>query len=155
MFDVPVESTYVWAGLAAVGTAMLGLAVQVPAAPPPDATPVARTVDSVASSPYEASARQPIDAAEISLGSERVGLRGPGGTGHATFAYDGVVPAAGSDGLRAVLQGRPPSRVFDDPAAFETAIDRARARNASWRSAPERLLVRRVTWEGVHATLVG
>jgi len=155
MFDVPVESTYVWVALALVSASVLGLAVRVPSAPPPDATGVARTVDSVASSPYEATARHPIEADEIRLGSERVGVRTDAGASHAGFAYDRVVPASGAGPLGYVLRGRPPERVFDSRRAFSVAVKRARNGTASWRPAPERLLVRRVSWGGVNATLVG
>jgi len=155
MFDAPVESTYVWVALALVSATMLGLAVRVPSAPPPDATGVARTVDSVAASPYEATARHPIDAAEIRLGSERVGVRTDAGASHAGFAYDRVVPVGGSASLRRVLHGRPPERVFDGEAAFRSALSRARTLTPSWQPAPERLLVRRVTWGEANATLVG
>lgn len=155
MFDVPVESTYVWVALVLVSAAVLGLAVRVPTAPPPDATPVARTVDSVASSPYEATASRPIDADQIRLGSERVGLRTDAGASHAGYAYDRVVPTSGSDSLGRVLRGRPPERVFDSRNAFAAALKRARIHTASWEPAPPRLLVRRVSWGGVSATLVG
>jgi hypothetical protein len=155
MFEVPVESTYVWLGLTLLGAALFGLALRVPAAPPPDATDVARTVDSVASSPHEASARHPLDAAEVRLGSERIGLRSDGGAAHAAYAYDRVVPASGSDDLRAVLRGRPPERVFDDRAAFARALNETETRDAAWAPAPDRLLVRRVVWGETNATLVG
>jgi len=155
MFDVPVESTYVWVALVLVSATVLGLAVRVPTAPPPDATAVARTVDAVASSPYEATAKQPLDADRIQLGSERVGLRTDAGASHAAFAYDRVVPASGSESLGRVLRGQPPERAFDTQTAFAAALKRARTRNASWEPAPARLLVRRVSWGGVSATLVG
>lgn len=155
MLDVPVESTYVWIGLTVVGVALLGATLRVPTAPPPDATAVARTVDSVASSPYEARGRHPLDADAIRLGSERVGLRGDGGSAHAAFAYDTVVPVFGDGDLRAVLRGRPPDAVFDDPGTFADAIASARTHDAGWQPAPERLLVRRVVWGEVNATLVG
>jgi hypothetical protein len=154
MLDVPVESTYVWIGLTVVGLAVMGLALRVPTAPPPDATAAARTVDSVASSPYEATGRQPIDAEAIRLGSERVGLRTDGGTAHAAFAYDTVVPAFGPD-LSAVLRGRQPSDVFSDRAAFAAAIADARTHDPRWRPALERLLVRRVVWGEINVTLAG
>lgn len=155
MFDVPVESTYVWFGLLLVGAALLGLALRVPTAPPPDATAIARTVDSVASSPHEATARQPIEAREVRLGSERVGLRNSAGAAHATFAYESIVPVTGNDLLRMVLQGRPPDDVFVDPDAFAAAVDWAETTEPEWQRASDRLLVRRITWGDVNATLVG
>lgn len=155
MLDVPVESTYVWFGLAVVSAVLLGTVVRVPTAPPPDAAATARTVDSVASSPYEAQARQPLDAAAIRLGEERVGLRTDGGEAHAAFAYDSVVPTFGSERLAAVLRGRPPSAVFETREAFAVALERAGTVDPAWQPAPEVLLVRRVTWREVNATLVG
>jgi hypothetical protein len=157
MFDTAVESTYVWLALAIVGAGILGLTLRVPTAPPPDATAVARTVDSVASSPHEATARHSLDVREIRLGSHRVGVRSSGGDAHATFAYGPVVPASGgdSDRLREVLRGIPPDRVFRSAATFERVLERSRTSDSKWQPAPERLVVRRVTWRGVDATLVG
>lgn len=155
MLDVPVESTYIWLGLALVSAAMLGLAVRVPTAPPPDAGPVADTVDSVASSPYEAQGRHPIDAERIRLGSERIGLRNSAGTDHAAFAYDDIVPVFGSDALGAVVRGRPPATQFDNRSAFESALEGERTHEPAWQPAPEVLVVRRVEWGDVNATLVG
>lgn len=155
MLDVPVESAHIWLGLALVSATMVGLAVRVPTAPPPDAEPVARTVDSVATSPFEAMGRQPLDAAQIRLGSDRVGVRSSGGTDHASFAFDSVVPVFEDGPVRTVLAGRPPASAFDDPDAFAAALDRLRTRDARWLPAPEVLIVRRVNWGDVNATLVG
>lgn len=155
MFDTPIDLVYVWLGLALVGIAALGVAAKFPAGPPPDATPVARTVDSVAASAHEATASRPIEAAEIRLGSERVGLRSAGGTAHAAFAYDRVVPVTRAGGLRAVLRGEPPDARFPDRDAFEDALNASETREPDWRPAPARLLVRRVAWGEVNATLVG
>ncbi|PSP31349.1 hypothetical protein BRC64_10625 [Halobacteriales archaeon QH_10_67_22] len=155
MLDVPVESTYVWIGLTIVGIALMGMALRVPTAPPPDATAVARTVDSVASSPYEASGRHPLDADAVRVGSERVGLRNDAGTAHAAFAYDTVVPVLGNDSLASVLRGRPPAAVFEDEAALAAALADAQTHEPRWQPAPERLLVRRAVWGDINATLVG
>ena len=155
MLDVPVESTYVWFGLVLVSATLLGLVLRVPTAPPPDAAATARTVDSVASSPYEAQGRQPLDATAIRLGSERVGLRTDGGEAHAAFAYDSVVPVLGHEGLSAVLQGRPPSAVFETASEFAAALETTRTTDPTWQPAPSVLLVRRVSWRETNATLVG
>ena len=155
MLDAPVESTYLWFGLALASASLLGLAVNVPTAPPPDATMAARSVDRVAASPYEAVGRHPLDASRIRLGAERIGLAGPGGAAHAAFAYDSVVPVPEDGRLTAVLRGTPPDRAFDDRSAFAAALKRARTTEPRWRPAPERLLVRRVAWEEVNGTLVG
>lgn len=159
MFDTAVESTYVWLGLTVVSAGIFGLALEVPTAPPPDATPVARTVDSVAASPHEATASQPLEARQIRLGSQRVGLRGPGGDAHASFAYGPVVPVLDTGGdrdrLRTILRGVPPSRVFPRPGRFERVLERSQTHDPAWQPAPESLTVRRVSWGDVNATLVG
>ncbi|MEF8852085.1 MAG: hypothetical protein V5A44_08775 [Haloarculaceae archaeon] len=155
MLDVPVESTYIWFGLVVVSATLVTLVLRVPTAPPPDAAATARTIDSVAASPYEARGRQPLDAAAIRLGSERVGLRTGGGAAHAAFAYGTVVPAFGDERLSAVLRGRPPSAVFDTRDAFAAALNRSATTDPAWQPAPDVLLVRRVIWGDVNATLVG
>ena len=155
MLDVPVESTYVWLGLAVVSAVLVGLVLRVPTTPPPDATQTARVVDSVASSPYEAQGRQSLDAAAIRLGSERVGLRTDGGAAHASFACDTVVPALGEGKLSAVLRGRSPDGIFESRAAFAAALNESGTTDPAWQPAPDVLLVRRVVWGDVNATLVG
>lgn len=162
MFDTAVESTYIWVGLTVVSAGLFGLALDLPTRPPPDASPVARTIDSVASSPHQATANHPVDAEQIRLGSHRIGLRGAGGAAHATLAYGPIVPALGGEGvsgdgsaLRSILYGVPPERAFATPEKFERALNRSRTTDPSWQSAPETLTARRVSWEGVNATLVG
>lgn len=157
MFDVPVDVWYLWVGAAAASLALLGTAVGLPTAPPPDAAAVADTVDSVAASPYSAVGEHPLTADSIRLGPRTVAL-GAGGAGGATararFAYGPVVPVR--DGpLRPVLTGTSPAREFETSAAFGRAVAAARDRDPAWRPAPDQLLVRHVTWGGIDVTLVG
>jgi hypothetical protein len=151
-----VDAWYVWVGLAATTAALLGAAVGLPTAAPPDPGPVARTVDAVAAGPHPATAEHPLDAASIRVGPTGIGLRTDGGAARESFGYGPVTPV-GPDGdrLRAVLTGAPPARAFERPAAFATRARRARRAAPVWRPAPEELLVRRVTWEGIDVTLVG
>jgi hypothetical protein len=156
MFGPPVESWYLWVGLAVVGAALVGVAVQLPRTSPPDATAVAATVDGVAASPYDAVGEHPLRADAVRLSARRVALRRDGTTARAEFAFGPVVPVPPGEGpLRRVLRGSSPVERFDSGAAFETAIERSRERDPSWRPAPDRLTVRRVSWRGVDATLVG
>lgn len=156
MFGVPVESWYLWVGLAAVGAALVGVAVELPRTAPPDATAVAATVDGVAASPYDAVGEHPLRADAVRLTARRVALRRDGTTARAEFAFGPVVPVPPGDGpLRRVLRGGTPADRFESPAAFEAAAGRARERDPAWRPAPDRLTVRRVSWGGVDATLVG
>jgi len=156
MLGLPVESWYLWVGLAVVGAALVGIAVELPRTNPPDAAAVAATVDGVAASPYDAVGEHPVRADAVRLSARRVALRRDGTTARAEFSFGPVVPVPPGDGpLRRVLDGRSPDGTFDSRAAFETAIERARERDPSWRPAPDRLTVRRVSWRGVDATLVG
>ena len=156
MFGLPVESWYLWIGLAAASAALVGVAVELPTTAPPDASAVAATVDGVAASPYDAVGEHPLRADAVRLSARRVALERDGATARAAFSFGPVVPVPPGDGpLRRVLRGDPPSGRFDSPDAFRAAAEAARERDPSWRPAPDRLTVRRVSWRGVDATLVG
>jgi hypothetical protein len=154
MFDAPVETWYLWVGLAVASTAAVGLAASLPRAPPPDAAGAAETVDSVAASAHPTTGVHPLSADAARVGPYRIRLRNDGATGHATFAYGPVTPVRRDTALWDVLRGAPPNEVFGTPTDLRRAAADARDRTPEWRSAEE-LTVRRVTWEGVDVTLVG
>jgi hypothetical protein len=155
VFDTPVDSWYAWLGVAAASTALVGAAVGLPTAPPPDAAGVADTVDRAAASERGARAEHPLDAAEVRVTPERVGLRSDGGTVHARFVYGPVTPV-GTDGrLRRVLAGARPESVFGSAREFRRVAARARRADGRWRPVDGPLVVRHVVWEGESVTLVG
>lgn len=154
VFDTPVDGLYAWVGLTVASAALVGVAVGLPTAPPPDAAGLADTVDRTAASEYTASATHPVDAESVRLTPERVGLRNDAGTVHAEFVYGPVTPVAGA-ALRAVLDGAPPSRVFASPGGLQRAVAAARERDHEWRHVDGPIVVRHVVWEGEHVTLVG
>jgi hypothetical protein len=154
MFDTPVETWYVWAGLAVVSVVVLSLALNLPRTPPPDAVGVAESVDSVAASAHPATATHSLTVDAVRVGPYRVWLRDDGTTGHAVFAYGPVTPVRRGTALWDVLQGAPPDQAFASPAAFRRATSTARDRDPEWRTVDE-LTVRTVSWEGVDVTLVG
>ena len=154
MFDAPVETWYLWVGLAVVSTAAVGLAATLPRAPPPDAASAAGTVDSVAASAHPTTGVHPLSADAARVGPYRIWLRDDGATGHAAFAYGPVTPVRRGTALWDVLRGTPPERAFGTPADFRRVAADARDRTPAWRSR-EALTVRRVVWEGVDVTLVG
>lgn len=154
MLGTPADAWYSWVGLGIASVVILGVVVGLPATTPPEPVPVVETVDAVASSPHQPSERIDVAAAEIRLAPYRIGLRGRGGNAHATIAYGPVTPVEG-DLLDAVLTGAPPDAVFEDPEAFADALREARNGPTSWQPAPDRLTVRRISWEGIDATLVG
>ncbi|TKX78837.1 hypothetical protein EXE53_19075 [Halorubrum sp. SD626R] len=165
MFETNVDATYAWLGLALVSVAAAGVAATLPASPPPDASGVAHTIDSVADGPHPARAEHGLAASQMRLTERSIGLRSDGGVGFASLHGPKVTPVPaghadrnrtdGINRLRPVLDGVPPSSAFDDPDAFAAAASRARAAAGAWRPAPERLTVRRVHYGGVHVTLVG
>jgi hypothetical protein len=156
MLDAPIDAWYCWLGVAAAGLVVAGVAVELPARPAPDAAAAADTVDAVAAATYQTTAEHPLDARQIRIGPSRLSLRGAGGTAHAAFAFGPVVPVTTGMALHRVALGEPPSVVFDSPAEFARALARAResARGSDWRSAPNRIVVSRVHWEGTNVTLV-
>ena len=154
MFDAPVETWYLWVGVALASTVAFGLAATLPRAPPPDAASAADTVDSVTASDHAATAEHPVSADEIRIGAYRVWLRTDDATGHATFAYGPVTPVRRGTALWDVLRGTPPETAFGSPLAFRRAAADARNRTPEWRPA-EALTVRAVSWEGIDVTLVG
>jgi hypothetical protein len=154
MFDAPVETWYLWVGLAIASTAAVGLAASLPRAPPPDAASAAQTVDSVAASAHSTTGVHPLSADAARIGPYRIWLRDDGTIGHAALAYGPVTPVRRDTALWDVLRGTPPEAAFGTPAGFRRAAAEARDRTPEWRST-DRLTVRRVTWEGVDVTLVG
>ena len=155
MFDAPLDAWYVWVGLAVVSGTAAGVVTGMTAVPPPDATGAAETVDGVAASEYATTDERLLSNAEaVRVGVDSLSLRGPGGTTHARFGYGPVTPAGGDADLEAVLHGTPPERVFGSPAALERAAAAQRRTDPQWRAA-DRLLVRRVRWEGTDVVLVG
>ncbi len=155
MFDTPVDAWYVWVGLAVASGAALAVATAIPAAAPPDATGAANTVDRVAASQHPTVAEHPLPGAEaLRMSEDTLGLRGPGGTAHATIGHGPVTPAVSDHRLGRVLEGDPPERHFDSPEAFGRVATAARAAEPVWEPI-DRLTVRRVTWEDVDVVLAG
>lgn len=155
MFDAPIDSWYVWIGVAIASLALAGVGFSVQSAPGPDTASVANTVDRTAGSPHEATGRHPIQADKVRLGTHRIGLEQAGSRAYATFRYGPVTPVERGTQLWRVLDGAPPERVFDSPAAFRTAIEDARNHDPQWKPANDCLIVRTVSWEGTDVTLVG
>jgi hypothetical protein len=162
VFETHLDATYAWLGLALVSVATAGVAASLPASPPPDASGVAHTIDSVADGDHPATAEYGLAANRIRITDRSVALDGAGGTARAALRAARITPVpterhgtSDGDGLRRVLTGVPPDAAFDDPETFAAAAERARARDHEWRPAPGRLTVRRVHYGGVHVTLVG
>jgi hypothetical protein len=155
MLGTPVGAWYVWLGVGAVSVATLGVALGLPAAAPPDANGVADAIDEVATSPPGSTATRGLDADRLRLGPHRIGLRGPGGSAHASVAFGPMSPATTDERLDRVLGGAAPASVFDGSVAMGHAVADAREDGTTWRRAPDRLRIRHVRWEGIDVVLVG
>jgi hypothetical protein len=156
MFDAPPDAWYVWVAVSLASVAVAGVATDLPSQPAPDAAAAADTVDAIAGSTYASAAEHPLDADRIRLRPHRLALRTDGETSHATFAFGPVVPVGDDTALVRVARGVPPGRVFSSLTAFEEAIEAARARasDAGWRPAADRLVLRHLEWGDVDVTLV-
>jgi hypothetical protein len=155
MFDTPLGGPYVWLGVTAVSLTTLGVTLGLPAAAPPDATAAADAIDEVATSPPGSMSRHGLEASELHVDRRRIGLRGAGGSAHASVAFGPVTDARTDSRLERVLDGRTPPEEFDSPAAFQQVARAARDVNEDWRRAPDELTIRRAIWEGVDVVLVG
>lgn len=91
------DAWYVWVGVALVSVGLAGLAVSLPAQPPPDADRVAGAIDRVGAGEYDARTELDHDATAIRVGPEQVGLRNDAGTDHARFSFGPVLPVAALD----------------------------------------------------------
>jgi hypothetical protein len=154
MFDTPLDAWYVWLGVGMVSVAVTGTALALPTVAPPSAAPVADAIDRVGSSPNQAYATVDIVADRIRLSPRSIALDTGGGTARARLAFGPVTPV-GSGALRQVLSGHSPDSVFASKQTFETVLRRTRRADSGWRESPGTLTVRRVSWGGVNATLVG
>lgn len=162
MFETHLDATYAWLGIAVVSVATAGVAATFPSSPSPDADGVAHTVESVAGGEYPATAEHGLAAERIRLAPGSVSLDDGRGIARADLDAPRVTPVTRSgpgsgdrERLRRVLDGVPPTAVFDDPAAFAAAAERARTTAPGWERAPNRLTVRQVHYETVRVTLVG
>ncbi|WP_227260771.1 DUF7283 family protein [Salarchaeum japonicum] len=152
MFDAA-DALATWVGLTLAGAALVAAALAIPAAPPPDATAVAATIDRVAASDYDADEAVHLDADSVRVTPRSIGLRGSGGRASAALVAR-VVPVPPDGPLAAVLAGRDPALVFDTSVAFVRAAAAARAQPPVWRAA-ETLRVRHLAWRGTDVVLVG
>ncbi|GAB7092095.1 hypothetical protein JCM18237_23660 [Halorubrum luteum] len=160
MFDVHIDATYAWLGVALVSVATAGVAATLPASPPPDAGGVATTIDSVADGEYPATAEHGLAADRIRLTPGSVSLSNGDGTARSTLHAPRITPVPTTAGtvdgrLHRLLDGVPPNAVFEDPTALADAAEHAREQEHAWHTAPNRLTIRRVQYGDVHVTLVG
>lgn len=154
MFDTLGDVPLVWLGLTVTTTMFAAIAFQFPTSVPAPVEDIATTIESVAGSPHDSTATHPIDAAAVRIAPHRLAVRDAAGTAHAPIAYGPVTPVARGSLLHRVVRGTPPSSVFTSAEAFQAAVTAAQNRDPSWRSGIDRIIVRRVSWEGVNATLV-
>lgn len=142
-----------WYGIALTSTLFLGVALQFPTTAPGPAQAVADTIDRVAAAPYDSTATHPLPTDALRLGPHRIALRTDAGVTHAVLSYGPITPVAPGTPLARVLHGAPVATVFDTRTAFQAAVEAAQARDPTWRTGVDELLIRRVSWGSFNATL--
>ncbi len=160
MFETHLDATYAWIGLALASVATAGVVAAIPASPPPDANGVTHTIDSVAGGEFVATAEHGLAADRLRITPRTIELASGETVARSTIDAGPVtpVPSPASDSddrLRKVLHGVPPETVFDEPADLAAAAERERASEHEWRTAPDRVTVKRVRHGDIHVTLVG
>lgn len=155
MFDPPLDAPPVIVALTLVALATFGVATAMAPTPPADAARLAGTVDRVAASPVPTATTVRTRTDAVRIAPHGLWTRDAAGDHLATFATGPITPVPVDSRLGRVLEGAPPSAVFRTPVDFELALRHARTGSTRWRRDPAALRVRRVSWEGVDATLVG
>lgn len=170
-FEAPVDAWYVWFGVALAGVTLAGLALSLPAQPPPDATGAANTIDRVAGSTHTAQASYEHDAEMVRIDGARISMRNEGGVDHAAVAFISLTPIAAvndttkREALERILHGEQPSAVLERPAftsldepGLYSATAAARTERLDegpeWRPADGELRVRKLEIDGETVVLV-
>jgi hypothetical protein len=154
LFDPPLDAVYVWVGLTVVSFATLGIATALPTTTPPDAAAAGAAIEEVASSVPGTSATVDVRATAVRVAPWRLVLRNRAGSSGTGLAFGPVTPAR-TPALRRVLRGARPASSFETPGRFNASLRVAQRGPPRWQSVDGRLAVRRVSWEGRDATLVG
>lgn len=155
MLGPPIDAWYTVIALSIASVAIVGVAFSLPAATTPAAESTAETVDAVAASEPPATGAHPISADRVKIGPHRLTLATGDDTTTATYRFGPVTPAHQGSKLSKVAHGAAPKHVFDSPAEFQRATERARERDPDWESARDQIVIRNVSWGDVDVTLVG
>ncbi|ERG99574.1 MAG: hypothetical protein J07HQX50_00721 [Haloquadratum sp. J07HQX50] len=156
MLSFAIESYYAWIGLALTGTVLISVVIGLPTQAPLDASGVTATIDTVGVATFSAAATHPVEADDIRIGRHRISLKRDGDIAHATVSYGPMTPVrAGHSGLAALIDGTPPSDIFETPQQFEAALTQASvvASTPSWQQVRGPVHIRRVTY-GPHSALL-
>lgn len=163
-WEAPVDGWYVWLAVALVSIAFVGIALSLPSGPPPDANRAANSIDDVAGSNYEASARMEHDADAVKIEGRVIEMRNDHGTSRSNLAFREAVLVNGHDRLENLVYG---SSVDDEynhssiliSTAYDnllTDVDEAWGNRSEWHQADGELVVRTVSWDpGIIAGLDG
>lgn len=164
-FESPADAWYVWAGVALGSMLVAGIVLELPTQPPPDATRVANTIDSLSTNTYEASATIEHEADVFKFGTKRISMRNDGGIDHASLAFATLTPVSRVQNqtrqrtFRRMLEGEPPESVTDVDAErlvkwVQTVQTRLDENGRRWRQADGQMYVRMVTLDGQRVVLV-
>ncbi|QSW99371.1 DUF7283 family protein [Haloterrigena alkaliphila] len=105
-WEAPVDAWYVFLAVSIVSVAVAGVVFGLPTGPPPDSNQAANAIESVASSPTEASATWAYEAETVVIDGPTIEMENEHGTSHASAEYDAVVvPVNDSDRLENIARG--------------------------------------------------
>ncbi|QZA88816.1 hypothetical protein K0C01_01220 [Salinarchaeum sp. IM2453] len=155
MHGPPIQAWYVFVAVSLVSIAIVGVAIEVTPTSKPQAQSVAETIDSVAASPPPTTGKHQTDAESMRVTPRSVELQKNGKRAYATFQISTVTPTVHNATLQKVLQGVPPSQVYETETAFANATREAQLQNSTWQPLNEEVTIRSVSWGETDATLVG
>lgn len=154
MLFAPIDTWYIWIGITAASTVLLGVISAIPAADSPAASSAADAIDRVATSQYATVGEHPVPAGGVvRFTPETITIRTETGEQTAPLGYGPVVPAT-TPALRSVLAGTPPSHEFSSPTVFAEAVATSKSATPIWMDL-DRIHIRRVHWESIDVTIVG
>ncbi|WP_049925486.1 DUF7283 family protein [Halopiger goleimassiliensis] len=104
-FEAPVDAWYVLVAVMIITTALAGIVLGLPSAPPPDAQQTANAIEGTTSSEYAASSSYEHDAETVTINRKTITMENDHGTAHASFGYGTVVPVNGYERLENLTYG--------------------------------------------------
>lgn len=156
-FEAPADGWYVWLGIALTSTLVAGVALTLPAEPPPDANSTANAVEHVATARYGATATCEHNAEAVKIGSRTITMRNEAGTARATITVGKMTPLTAVTNetrrskLRRIADGMDPESVLGANASETLSLwvadiqQTLQTQQRGWHTSNEPIRVRKVT----------
>lgn len=119
----PLDSWYVWLGLALTSTLVAGVALSIPTQPPPDADRAAIAIEDIGTAEYTATATVETDAKALKISPNTIAMRNEAGIDRATIAVGTLIPLSAVENdsrrnqLSLILRGASPAAVLGSNAS--------------------------------------